>query len=253
MVVVLYAGALGNQFIASTSMLVAISNWSYGAALVFSAGIILVYLLLGGMKSVVKTDIFQYVVLLVTLIVIGVSLLKDTVVVPDLLDPGRLGISLTISFILYGIFQLFASADLWQRVYAARDEGVVKRGLIISGIFVLFIGILLSVIGLAAGSALPGLDPNQAAAIWLTTLLPPALSGIVIVLVFAAVMSSADTVIFTISSSIAKDFVGRWQGTVDEVALARTTRFSIIIVTLVGVGVAYFFRSIVDILILTAE
>jgi Na+/proline symporter len=62
---VVYFGMLLNQFIAGSSILSNISGWSYETALLFSSIIISIYLFAGGFRSVVKTDIFQYIVLFV--------------------------------------------------------------------------------------------------------------------------------------------------------------------------------------------
>ena len=53
-----------NQFIAGTHIMAAISGYSYESALLISASVVLLYLILGGFQSVVRTDVFQYLVLL---------------------------------------------------------------------------------------------------------------------------------------------------------------------------------------------
>ncbi|PIZ73301.1 hypothetical protein COY07_02130 [Candidatus Peregrinibacteria bacterium CG_4_10_14_0_2_um_filter_43_11] len=59
------------QFIAGTQILSAISGYSYELSLLISASVVLVYLILGGFQSVVRTDVFQYLVLLFLIFLIG--------------------------------------------------------------------------------------------------------------------------------------------------------------------------------------
>ncbi|PIN75971.1 hypothetical protein COV18_00925 [Candidatus Woesearchaeota archaeon CG10_big_fil_rev_8_21_14_0_10_37_12] len=248
---VVYLGHLANQFIAGTSVLSSISGWSYEFALLSSAVIILVYLVLGGFRSVVKTDVFQYVIMLLLLLVAGFSMFgTQREIAADLLDFSTLGWSLTVAFILYGVFAMFFSADVWQRVYAAKNDKTVKKGLIGSAVLFLIIGIALTIVGLAAASANPGADPNQAAALGLVELMPTALLSLVLVLIFAAIMSSADTIIFVLASSVAKDYLGHaFYKKLNDQQLMRLTRALVVVFSFAGVLVAYLFRDIVQMLL----
>ncbi|MFQ5620475.1 MAG: sodium:solute symporter [Candidatus Nanoarchaeia archaeon] len=245
-----YIGYLVNQFVAGSSILAAMSGLSYEVAL-FSAGmVILVYLSLGGFRSVVRTDIFQYLLMFFLFLGLGFILIKDATIPVKLLDPAGLGVSLSISFIVYGLVITFVSADIWQRVYAAKNEKVVSRGLIGSAIVFLLIGIGITMIGLAAARDFPGIDPNQAAAYGLQSLAPAGLMGVGLVLIFAAIMSSADTVIFVLATNVAKDYLGhKFYNKLSDEELMRLTRMLVVIIAVLGMALAYFFRDIVAIIL----
>jgi hypothetical protein len=54
-----------------------------------------------------------------------------------MVDLSRMDPFMTVVFIAFGILIIFQSAEYWQRVYAAKSDKVVKRGLIGSAILVI--------------------------------------------------------------------------------------------------------------------
>ncbi|MCF8303975.1 MAG: sodium:solute symporter family protein [Bacteroidales bacterium] len=248
---VVYFGMLLNQFIAGSSILANISGWSYETALMISSLVIIIYLFAGGFRSVVKTDIFQYIVLFVLFLLLGFVLLTEKrAMAADLLDLSRMSISMTIAFIAFGVFIIFQSAEYWQRVYAAKNTRVVKKGLIGSAILTVITGLAVTLIGLAAHRNVPGIMAKDAFAEGLTLLIPDAFIGAGLVLIFAAIMSSADTIIFVLASSLAKDYSAhfRKQGQSKQ-RLMGQTRLFIIVLSLLGFVFAWSFRDIVAVIV----
>lgn len=249
-VFVVYLGALVVQFIAGSSVLSVISGWSYGAALLFSGTVILIYLALGGFRSVVRTDVFQYLVLIILFVVIGFVMVRDGGVSKELLDFSKLGISLTITFIIYGIIYIFVASEYWQRIYAAKNSEVIRKGLIGSAILIVITGFALTLIGLAAGTSFPGIDPSEAAAYGFINLLPAGLISLSLILLFAAIMSSADSIIFVLASSVSKDYFGhKFYNQLNERKLVKLTRTFIVFFSIIGMVFAFFFRDIIAVVL----
>jgi len=248
---VVYFGMLLNQFIAGSSILAHISGLSYEAALLISSSIISIYLLVGGFKSVIKTDIFQYIVLFILFVLLGFILMKDdSSVTHEMLDLSRMDPFMTIVFIVFGILIIFQSSEYWQRVYAAKSNKVIKRGLIGSAILVILSGIAVSVVGLAAHAHVPGIESRNAFAEGLTVLVPTKFIGASLVLLFAAIMSSADTIIFVLASSLSKDYVAHFKKTdISQHDLKVYTRYFIILFSLLGFGFGWFFRDLISVII----
>jgi Na+/proline symporter len=248
---VVYFGMLLNQFIAGSSILSHISGLSYETALLISASIITVYLLAGGFNSVIKTDIFQYIILFVIFILLGMILLRgDHNITLELADFSRMDPVMTFVFILFGVLIIFQSAEYWQRVYAAKNNKVVKNGLIGAAVFVILTGIAISIVGLSAHMHVPGIDPGKAFAEGLTVLIPEKYIGASLVLLFAAIMSSADTIIFVLASSISKDYIANFtQKEVSQHNLKNYTRIFILIFALMGFGFAWYFRDLVTVIV----
>lgn len=248
---IVYFGMLLNQFIAGSSILAHISGLSYEMALLISASIITIYLLAGGFKSVVKTDIFQYIVLFVLFVLLGVILIRgDQSFTHELVDFSRMDPMMTIVFILFGILIIFQSAEYWQRVYAAKNEGVVIRGFRTSAVLVVVTGLAVSIVGLSAHLHVPGIESRNAFAEGLTVLISPRFIGAALVLLFAAIMSSADTIIFVLASSLSKDYIANFsKKEVNDKNLKNYTRWFILVFAILGFVFAYFFRDLVAVII----
>ena len=248
---IVYSGMLLNQFIAGSSILANISGWSYETGLLISSCIIATYLLAGGFRSVIRTDIFQYMVMVVMLVLIGVVMMGDRrSFVMELVDFSRMNIGMTIAFTAFGVLIIFQSAEYWQRVYGAKSDRVVKSGLIGSAIFTVLTGIGITMVGLSAHVHLPGIEAKDAFAEGLTLLMPDKLLGAALILIFAAIMSSADTQIFVLASSVAVDWVDKLSGKKsDSKRRMQITRLGIIGFTALSFLGAWFLRDLVAVIV----
>ncbi len=248
---VVYFGMLLNQFIAGSSILAHISGMSYDSALLISSSIIVIYLFAGGFKSVVKTDIFQYINMFVLFFLLAYILLKgDAHISTQLTDFSDMDPAMTIAFIAFGILIIFQSAEYWQRVYAARDSKVVKRGFIGSAILVLVTGLAITIVGLSAHYEVPGIAPRNAFAEGLKVLVPAKFLGLSLVLLFAAIMSSADTIIFVLASSMAKDYISHFsKKEINDHNLKMQTKIFVVLFSLIGFLLAFYFRNIIQVII----
>lgn len=234
------------QFVGGAQVITGVSAYSYGTSLLISAGVIFVYLMMGGFRSVVKTDVFQYLAMFFLVFVIGFFMAGKTELPLTMLAENSASPSLIISFLVLGLVITFYSPDVWQRVYAAESDRVVRLGLIYSAIACLVFGVGMTLIALSARRAFPDIDPGQALVFGVMHLLPPGLAGLGAILIFAAIMSSADTYLFLIASNAAKDFIRPLKKrdlSSDE--LAHYTRWSLMAAILVAAGLAYFFRDLV--------
>ncbi len=242
-----YFGLLTNQFVAGSSILAGMSGWSYDTSLIISGSVILSYLILGGFRSVVKTDIFQYIVLIVLFVLFIFLMFTDSTKMSlNIFNFEDMSISMTFGFVFYGVLSVFFVSEYWQRVYAANDDTVIKKGLMTSAWLIIITGFLLSMIGLYAKANLPGIASNDALAFGLRELLPKTYIGLGLILIFAAIMSSADTMIFVLATSLAKDFFVRFgNNKFQTMNLAKLTRIFIILISLFSMISAYFFRDIV--------
>ncbi len=248
---IVYSGMLLNQFIAGSSLLASISGWSYETGLILSAALIITYLLAGGFRSVIRTDIFQYMVLLVIIILIASVIFQDKRdFAVELVDFSRMNLGMTVAFSAFGIFIIFQSAEYWQRVYGARSDRIVRNGFILSAIFTVITGIAITMVGLAAHSHLPGIEAKDAFAKGLTLLLPRKLLGASLIMIFAAIMSAADTQIFVLASSVAVDWYDKLSGRKsDDKRRMLITRLGIVGFTSLSCLGAFFLRDLVAVIV----
>ena len=202
----------------------------YAAGVVVLAGAILGYELLGGLRAVAWTDCLQGGLLAVGLI----GLLAATFLTGQGLEtaaewvlehepakafrpPGSVQAGWASTVLLIG----FAGAvypQAIQRIFAARSTGALRRALSVMAFLpflttlpVFLVGILAlprlaGLEGVAADQVLPALLRGWAAESgWMF-----GLSVVTVVGVVAAIMSTADSVLLTLSSMVAKDFAAPW-------------------------------------------
>jgi SSS family solute:Na+ symporter len=145
---------------------------------------------------------------------------------------------------------IFQSAEYWQRVYGAKSNRVVKSGLIGSAVFTVLTGIGITMVGLSAHVHLQGIEAKDAFAEGLTLLMPDKMLGAALILIFAAIMSSADTQIFVLASSVAVDWVDKLSGKKsDSKRRMQITRMGIIGFTALSFAGAWFLRDLVAVIV----
>ena len=76
---------------------------------------VLTYLLVGGFGSVVKTDIFQFLVIFLVLILVTLTINEGGEVPQEMYEPFNAGPVNIIAFLLLGILTPFATQDYWQK------------------------------------------------------------------------------------------------------------------------------------------
>ncbi len=194
------------NIIAGTKIFTFFIGWPFWVCSVIMTAIILIYLLLGGFKAVAKTDVLQYIAITTILVIVSVYIFDGAIIPQSDWSLFAVDIGTIIGFFLIGFIFPFASPDLWQRVYAAKDKTALKRGFIASVIVYMITAIFLSLIALTVKTNFPNIDPDLALIHGFKNLLSPGLVGLSIVLLFAAIMSSLDTYIFTGVSSLVQGF-----------------------------------------------
>jgi len=245
---IVYVGFLLIQFIAGGIVLSSITGWPYTLSVLLMGIVVIIYLFTAGFKAVIKTDMFQYVMILL-LVVISVFMFSRI----EVLEPSHFNIFAggafnIVSFFLYGLMIIILGADLWQRIYAGSDVKTVRKSLIYTAIIFVLLSVLLFLIGITIKNNFPGIIPETALVVGFTQILPNYLLGIGLVVLFAAIMSSLDTFIFILSSSFSNDFLARFER-FSKADLVRSTRKFSIIIGVVGMLLAFVLSSIVSVFI----
>lgn len=219
---------------------------SYGFSVIIVGIIILVYLIVGGFDAVVKTDVVQTIGILL-LFVLMMYLLITANSLPEIIfmDLFNIPVKEIVSFFLVGLFIPMASPELWQRVYAIKNETHLKRSLVLSSIFYFIIGFILLLIGLVIRTEIPDIDAGTSLIVGFSRLLPAGLAGLSVVIIYSAISSSADTYMFTAAASVTQDFLER-TGLAKKEKLRATMRASLAILMILGITMALVLRDIVD-------
>jgi solute:Na+ symporter, SSS family len=233
------------QFVSGGVILSFLLNIQYSYALFMIGGVILLYLYLSGFKAVIKTDFFQYLIMiLLGLVILRIGTLGiQTVPEQQDLLAGMGGLGGTVAFLIIGIMMTVLAGDLWQRIYAARSGRHLTIGF--AGAFpsVFLIGAVLISIGLWVRTNVPGAAPEEAFVIGLQQMLPPSLLWIGLLVVLSSIMSSADTFVFTMSINLSRDILFHLNKFSEE-RLVAYTRVGIFSLTIISILVALSTRDV---------
>lgn len=234
------------NFTAGAKLVAQYTPISYNFSVVIIGVIILLYLLAGGFKAVVKTDIVQTIGIFL-LFMLMLYLLVNTNSRPNIVISELFDIPLTeiVSFFFVGLFTPMASPELWQRVYAVKDESHLKKSLFLSSIFYFAIGFILLLIGLIIRENLPNIHADESLIKGFSALLPAGLAGLSVVIIYSAISSSADTYLFTSAASVTQDFLEK-AGFTRKENLRITMRLCMTILMFFGISLALILKDIVD-------
>ncbi|MDO5627040.1 MAG: sodium:solute symporter [Mobilicoccus sp.] len=190
---------------------------SHTTAMVVSGAIVVFYTFLGGMWAVTMTDIVQFVIkTLGIMILVPIFLLVSgdfgglTGLVEhtpaEHWDPWALGFSGTLYWILIYVPGLVIGQDIWQRMFTARNERIARTGTILAGVYSILYGLAAVLLGMAvlAVGATPD-RPSETFALGVELFLPPGFAGLLLAAAVAAAMSVASGTILACSTVIYND------------------------------------------------
>jgi len=215
----MYTGA---QLTASGKAFQAFLGLDYALGVLIGAAIILFYTTVGGFKAVAWSDLLQGLLMFFCLLILPIVAIRAAggwgamigtlqAEDPTLLEPlGGLGFSLeglvaVAGFLAIGLAFL-GSPQLLTRFMAARSTEALTRGsgLAILSILVFDVGAVMA--GIAGRALFPGLaDPETIYAVLGTELFPQVLTGVFLVVVLAAMMSTTDSLLILASSALVRD------------------------------------------------
>lgn len=239
------------QFTAGGQLLSPLLGVSYTVAVLATAFIALIYLFIGGFRSVLMTDVLQggvMIVLMPILIYVAANAGGDAVA-PET-EGGQLPVFLWLSLTLTGFFVGSSSADVWQRAYATRTDREARIGFIIGALILLFFGGLLIWLGIEARSIPAVSGPDAALVEIVQEVLPGPLAYAAIVLILSAIISTADTEIFLLSGLAVREQLrlkGYEAGAIKSKETVRGTRVWMGLIAIAAVGSGLIFSGLIEI------
>lgn len=220
-IIIFLFSAMAAQWIGGARLIESLTGLNYLSALFIFAVSVLFYVVIGGFRAVALTDAVQgsimfvgTLVLLIAVIIAGgglENLMADLANEnPNLISPygadGDLSATYVSSFwILVGV-GVVALPQVAVRAMSYKNAKSMHRALIIGTIVVGFIMLNMHLIGVLARPILPGIEVgDKVMPLIALEVMPPWLAGIVLTAPMAAIMSTVDSLLLLVSSSIVKD------------------------------------------------
>lgn len=265
-------GALVAQLVAMGTITQTVLDIPYPVAVLGGAAIVVYYSTVGGIRAVVKTDVLQFVILVGGIGAASAYLYAQNggfVGMAEKVDPAQFqlvnghwsGIKIATMFAAFLLGEMLVPPYA-VRCFIARDSRQARWGVAGGGIFLLcFLPVATCVLGLAAQSdpaVVAEIQSHQSggaadAQVVFPTLMrrtfPPAIAGVMIAALIAAVMSSGDSCLSCISTIVMEDI---YRATVDcqvaDASLLRLGKYATLCVGGVAAVCACLFSDIVKIL-----
>ncbi len=210
---------LAGQLIAFATILAAVAGVPKVTGCLIGGVVMTAYFAAGGLLSSAWVNLVQLVVLLVGLPaalawaladVGGWSAVAAASEADGYLDFWRGGAS-GWHYLALLVPAFIISPGLLQKTYGARDEKAIRLGLGLSGVALMIFAAVPVVIGMIARVHDSGLANHELALPWLLSdVLPPALGSLGLAAVLSAELSSADAILFMLSTSLSKDLYKRF-------------------------------------------
>ena len=174
----------------------------------------LIYTLYGGLRASILTDNFQFLIILILLLICGYNLFTFDYISYELIqkNSGNLLSAKYIPNYTAGLtfFVAVAATNLfhqgnWQRVFAAKNNEVLKKSLLFSFIIIIPIVFFMGICGIIAISIDSKVNPDLAFFSILLQDKTEFLSVIIIILAVSLTVSTIDTLVNAISSIVVVD------------------------------------------------
>ena len=234
------------NFIIAGKVLSSIFPIPYYISVIVGGLVILTYLLLAGFKAVIRTDFFQLVIMFVMSLTVAILLFGKTSIPMSEFNPITLGYGNLIGFLLMGTIGILVAPDLWQRIFATKDETNLRRGLGYSAVILVLLAVVISIVGLATKQIFPHILPEDALVTGFSRLLPMGLKEFGMVLLYTVALSSSDTITFVVSSIFTRD-LKNYTKKYDEESMKKLTRFFMLLFVTITVLVAVIYQNIISV------
>ncbi|MFF0460795.1 sodium:solute symporter [Streptomyces mexicanus] len=199
-------------------------------AIVIGGAIVVAYSTLGGMWSITLTDMVQFVVktIGVLLLLLPVAVIKaggfgamEAKLPTSYFDPLGIGGETIFTYVLIYTFGMLIGQDIWQRVFTARSDRVARVGGTVAGTYCLVYALAGAVIGTAAKVLYPHLgSADDAFATIVKAELPVGVRGLVLAAALAAVMSTSSGALIACATVANNDIWSRLRGAVRRTGAA---------------------------------
>lgn len=218
---------------------------SYGILIGFT--ILVLYSFFGGVRGVLLTDSFQSFIMFIGIPAACFAAYYDVggyEQVISQLPETHLSLNLTsenwplfASFVFYSLMPV-SEGSFVQRFLMAKNSQQLKHVLISTALFSVPIMIMFCMIGFIVRIKAPNIDPNTALFYLVSNYLPIGVSGLVITGILAAIMSTADSWLNTVSVMCARDIAKGIFPDMSEKSELKVARVSLVLISIFAVGLS---------------
>jgi len=257
LIVVAWMGVIAGQIIAVGKIMAVMDVGTPTLWMYIATGVFIFYTVLGGQRAVLKTDLWQAIIIFVGIFIgFGYILYKvgGFSALTHSLPSGFFAFPLSPKFDFYQFAQLLllvgltylVGPDMYSRLFSAKDGNVAKKSVFWTAVLLVPIALGITLIGMAALVFFPDIAAEQAFPTVIKELLPPVLAGLVIAALLSAVMSSAVTCLLSASTILTVNIVQKIKPGLKEKDILVISRSGIVVLGLIALAVALLLKGIIN-------
>ncbi len=205
-----------------------------------------------GLSNLLSVALIYFGIILVTVVTVmkagGISQIQSQLPPSDhwFSLKGTIPLSVLVGWFVVMITQTLTAQGPVQIACSAKDGKAAKRGYLWGALIIFPIGFLCALLGIAARAQFPGILPTLALPQIILSL-DPVLAGIVLSALWAADVSTACTILMGASTLFTQDIFKRFiSPESDDQKLLKISRFSVVIVGLITLWLAFNAKEIVQ-------
>ena len=198
---------LAGQLIAFAWILDVLFSYPKWLSVMIGGSVMVIYFASGGILSSVWVNLTQLVVLFVGFM-LAIFYSFDQINLSEITFNNFFSESgFMYLFMLAPAFII--SPGILQKTFAAKNEQHLKKGLLVCGVLLILFAFIPTILGIITSIIKPGLSNSEFALPELFLTLPYWVTMLGLAAVLSAEISSADAILFMLTTSIAKDFYKR--------------------------------------------
>lgn len=262
-IIIFLFSAMAAQWVGGARLIESLTGLSYTTALFIFAISVLFYVIIGGFRAVALTDAVQGSVMLIGTIILlvatviaggGLSNIIAELVAenPNLVSPYGVDGDLTPLYvssfwILVGV-GVVGLPQITVRAMSYKDSKAMHKAIIVGTIVIGSVMLGMHLIGVLARPVVPGIEIGDMVMPTLTMeVLPPFLAGIVLAAPMAAIMSTVDSLLILVGSTVVKDIYINFIK--PDASEHQVKKASLLVTTVIGISVVLFALSPPELLI----
>ena len=216
MISISWIGVVAGQLVAMHGLVTFATGSNSNVLLILISVIVILYTVLGGQLSVVKTDRLQLVVILAGILLCFGYLyfFRDQAAEQassgfELLNENYTGLNLVSQFfIIGGVY--FLGPDILSRNFISKNEKTAKRAAWISGLVLAVFALIITLVGMWARTHVtPEQLGEQKTLMYIIGILPKWIGIILSLGLLSAILSSTDTCLINAATIFSRDILGK--------------------------------------------
>jgi len=249
LIVVAWMGVIAGQIIAAGKIMGVLGYGTPTLWIFISTAVFIFYTVLGGQRAVLKTDLWQTIIIFIGIFsCLGVVLWKvgGFSGLSDSLPADYFSFPTSENFSAYQLFSwLFlvgltyvVGPNIYSRIFSAKDGQVAKKSVFWTAGLLIPLALGITLIGITAKVLFPAIQSEQAFPTVIKEVMPPVLDGLVLAALLSAVMSSAVTCILDSSTILTMDVIHKIKPSISESKLLLISKLGIVVLGLIALAVA---------------